>query len=144
MEESLTQVLDQAFNLPEKDWKQYSPLTLAYLGDAVFDLAVRMILVKRVNTRTASLHRQVTAVVNAASQAAMSRALSDELTLEEESVRRRGHNSHPGHTAKNAGRAEYLEATGFEALIGYLYLSGRYERLTQLICLGLERTGFRL
>ena len=144
MEESLTQVLDHAFRLPEKDWKQYSPLTLAYLGDAVFDLAVRMILVKRTNTQTASLHRQATAVVNAVHQAAMCRALAGELTEEEEGVRRRGRNSKPGHTAKNADREEYMEATGFEALIGYLYLSGRYERLTQLICLGLERTGFCL
>ena len=88
---------------------------------------------------TAALHRKASGYVNARSQAELVRAIRQELTEEEESIRRRGRNAKPGHTAKNAEIEEYLEATGLEALIGYLYLAGRYERLLYLIHTGLER-----
>ena len=74
----------------------------------------------------------------------MIRALAQDLSKEETSVYRRGKNAKPLNTAKNASREEYLEATGFEALVGYLYLEGRYERLCELICLGLARTGLMI
>ena len=144
MEESLSDVLSRRFDAPGKDWSQYSPLPLAYLGDAVFDLAVKEVLLRRGNTPADKLHNAASKVVRAPQQAKMIRALGEDLSKEEASVYRRGKNAKPLNTAKNASREEYLEATGFEALVGYLYLEGRYERLCELICLGLARTGLMI
>ena len=130
--------VDEAFHLPEKDWKLYSPLTLAYLGDAVYEMVIRTICVKRANMQTQKLHRKVTGYVSAKAQAKMMDALIGELTEEEESIYRRGRNSKPYTKAKNASLEEYLKATGFEALVGYLYLQKEYERMNALIAHGIE------
>ena len=130
--------VDEAFHLPEKDWKLYSPLTLAYLGDAVYEMVIRTICVKRTNMQTQKLHRKVTGYVSAKAQAKMMDALIGELTEEEESIYRRGRNSKPYTKAKNASMEEYLKATGFEALVGYLYLQKEYERMNALIAHGIE------
>lgn len=136
--------LTQAFRLPGRAWDQYSPLTLAYIGDAVYDVIIRTVLVKQANTQTAKLHKKACALVRAGTQAEMIGALLPHLTEEEAGVYRRGHNAKPYNTAKNASRREYLEATGFEALIGYLYLKGDYQRLIDLIRLGLKESGHEL
>ena len=133
MEDSLTAIIDTAFSLPRKDWMQYSPLTLAYIGDCVYDLVVRTVLVKRTNKPTDVLHRETAGVVKAVSQSRAARSLLDTFTPEEMAVYRRGKNAKPHTTAKHATRKEYLQATGLEAVLGYLYLSGRHERLVELI-----------
>ena len=130
---SLEDSLDSVFGLSSKDWKLYSPLTLAYLGDAVYEMVIRTICVKRTNMQTQKLHRKVTGYVSAKAQAKMMDALIGELTEEEESIYRRGRNSKPYTKAKNASMEEYLKATGFEALVGYLYLQKEYERMNALI-----------
>lgn len=135
---SLEDSLDSVFGLSSKDWKLYSPLTLAYLGDAVYEMVIRTICVKRANMQTQKLHRKVTGYVSAKAQAKMMDALAGELTEEEESIYRRGRNSKPYTKAKNASLEEYLKATGFEALIGYLYLQKEYERMNALIAHGIE------
>lgn len=135
---SLEDSLDSVFGLSSKDWKLYSPLTLAYLGDAVYEMVIRTICVKRTNMQTQKLHRKVTGYVSAKAQAKMMDALIGELTEEEESIYRRGRNSKPYTKAKNASMEEYLKATGFEALIGYLYLQKEYERMNALIAHGIE------
>lgn len=135
---SLTESLDSTFRLSDKNWKMYSPLTLAYIGDAVCDLVVRTILVKRANCQPQKLHQRASACVNARAQAQMAAVLLPLLTEEEAGVFRRGRNSKPYTKAKNATMQEYLEATGLEALIGYLYLSRRYERMNALLARGLE------
>ena len=135
---SLEDSLDSVFGLSSKDWKLYSPLTLAYLGDAVYEMVIRTICVKRTNMQTQKLHRKVTGYVSAKAQAKMMDALIGELTEEEESIYRRGRNSKPYTKAKNASMEEYLKATGFEALVGYLYLQKEYERLNALIAHGIE------
>ena len=124
---SLEDSLGSVFGLSSKDWKLYSPLTLAYLGDAVYEMVIRTICVKRTNMQTQKLHRKVTGYVSAKAQAKMMDALIGELTEEEESIYRRGRNSKPYTKAKNASMEEYLKATGFEALVGYLYLQKEYE-----------------
>ncbi len=149
MEESMIRkdpaaYLEELFALKPKDYTQYSPLTLAYIGDDVYDTIIRTIAVKRANRQAAKLHSQVTKLVNAKAQAALVHALEPHLTEEEADVYRRGHNAKPYNTAKNATRKDYLEATGFEALIGYLYLQGRYERLMDLVKLGLEEAGYEI
>ena len=135
---SLEDSLDSVFGLSSKDWKLYSPLTLAYLGDAVYEMVIRTICVKRANMQTQKLHRKVTGYVSAKAQAKMMDALIGELTEEEESIYRRGRNSKPYTKAKNASMEEYLKATGFEALVGYLYLQKEYERMNVLIAHGIE------
>lgn len=135
---SLEDSLDSVFGLSSKDWKLYSPLTLAYLGDAVYEMVIRTICVKRTNMQTQKLHRKVTGYVSAKAQAKMMDALIGELTEEEESIYRRGRNSKPYTKAKNASMEEYLNATGFEALVGYLYLQKEYERMNALIAHGIE------
>ena len=135
---SLEDSLDSVFGLSSKDWKLYSPLTLAYLGDAVYEMVIRTICVKRTNMQTQKLHRKVTGYVSAKAQAKMMDALIGELTEEEESIYRRGRNSKSYTKAKNASMEEYLKATGFEALVGYLYLQKEYERMNALIAHGIE------
>lgn len=135
---SLEDSLDSVFGLSSKDWKLYSPLTLAYLGDAVYEMVIRTICVKRANMQTQKLHRKVTGYVSAKAQAKMMDALAGKLTEEEESIYRRGRNSKPYTKAKNASMEEYLKATGFEALVGYLYLQKEYERMNALIAHGIE------
>lgn len=135
---SLEDSLDSVFGLSSKDWKLYSPLTLAYLGDAVYEMVIRTICVKRTNMQTQKLHRKVTGYVSAKAQAKMMDSLIGELTEEEESIYRRGRNSKPYTKAKNASMEEYLKATGFEALVGYLYLQKEYERMNALIAHGIE------
>ena len=135
---SLEDSLDSVFGLSSKDWKLYSPLTLAYIGDAAYEMVVRSIYVKRSNMQTQKLHQKVTACVKAQTQAKMMDALIGELTEEEESIYRRGRNSKPYTKAKNASMEEYLKATGFEALVGYLYLQKEYERMNALIAHGIE------
>ena len=135
---SLEDSLDTVFGLSSKDWKLYSPLTLAYLGDAVYEMVIRTICVKRTNMQTQKLHRKVTGYVSAKAQAKMMDALIGELSEEEESIYRRGRNSKPYTKAKNASMEEYLKATGFEALVGYLYLQKEYERMNVLIARGIE------
>ncbi len=135
---SFEESLDGAFGLPEKDWSQYAPLTLAYLGDAVYEVAVRTIFVKQMDIQTQKLHRKVTSCVRAQAQADMIRVLLPSLTEEEQAIYRRGRNAKPYTKAKHATMGEYLEATGFEAVIGYLYLKKENERMTALIQQGLE------
>ena len=113
--------------------RTYSPLTLAYIGDAVFDLVIRTVVVERGNTSANKLHHKTVTYVNARVQARMIEALMDELTEEEQMIYKRGRNAKSYTTAKNATVIEYRKATGFEALCGYLYLTGKQERMLSLI-----------
>ncbi len=121
------------------DIKTYSPLTLAYIGDGIYELVIRTILVEHGNRATNTLHKTATKYVNAGIQANMVIALKDDLTEEEHAVYRRGRNAKSHSAAKNASLNDYRKATGFEALMGYLYLTNQQERLVSLIKLGLEK-----
>ena len=138
MEASLNEYLNGKFNIEAKDIRTYSPLTLAYIGDSIFDLIIRSILVNKGNTPVNKLHQRASQVVKAQTQAAMILALMDELTEAEADWYRRGRNSKPHTKAKNASTIDYLEATGFEAVLGYLYLTGDMDRICELVTRGLE------
>lgn len=127
------------FGLEEQDLRTYSPLTLAYIGDAIFELVVRTVLVERKNTQPEKLHKAATKIVKAETQALMIEALKEELTEEEMAVFKRGRNAKAVTRAKNATMSEYRRATGFEALMGYLYLKGEIERMIELIHIGVEK-----
>ena len=133
------QRLNEEFNVISHDYHQYSPLTLAFIGDGVYDLLVRTLLVEQANAPVKSLHKHASQIVCAKAQAALAQAISDELTPEEHAIFKRGRNAKPSSTAKNAARMDYLNATGLETLFGFLYLSNRMDRAIHLLKLGFDR-----
>ncbi len=130
-----------AFPIKEVDLRTYSPLTLAFVGDGIYDLVIRSLIVGQGNTSPNTLHRNTSHLVRAESQAAMVEALLPELSDDERDWYRRGQNAKPATTAKHASAVDYHKATGFEALLGYLYLTGNEERMLALIRRGLQALG---
>ena len=120
--QDLISCIQKEFELTPVDIRTYSPLTLAYIGDGVYELIIRTVLVEQGNLQPAKLHKKSSGLVKAAAQAAMIRGLEAQLTEEELSAYKRGRNAKAYHTAKNASVADYRTATGFEALMGWLYL----------------------
>ena len=146
MEESvsLLRKLQKEFECEEVDLRNYSPLTLAFLGDCVFDLIIRTVIVERGNRAAESLHKKKSAIVKAQTQAQMAEAILEDLSEEELMIYKRGRNAKSYSTAKNASVTEYRKATGFEALLGYLYLQNKEERIIELIKLALNQTGMEV
>lgn len=132
------------FDIKEVDIRTYSPLTLAYIGDGIFDLVIRSVVVGKGNTKASQLHYQTSHIVKAETQAKIMEALESELTAEEADVYRRGRNAKSPTMAKNASMADYRKATGFEALMGYLYLKDDFPRLVELTKLGLEKVHIQI
>lgn len=138
MEKGINRYILENFDLEERDVKTYSPLTLAYIGDGIFDLIIRSLVVGKGNTSANELHRRTSKIVKAASQSAMMEKLLPHLTAEEEAVYKRGRNAKSATMAKNATMSDYRRATGFEALMGYLYLKNDFSRIIQLVKIGLD------
>ena len=136
METNLMQ-LKELFHLEDQDLRSYSPLTLAYIGDGVYELVIRTILVKKGNCPVNRLHKKASSLVKAGAQSAIMEVIEEKLTPEELSVYRRGRNAHSPTMAKHAKMADYRRATGFEALMGYLYLKEDYTRMLTLIRMGI-------
>lgn len=113
--------------------KMYSPLALAYIGDSIYDLMVKKHFVIKSNMQPEKYHKVVTSIVSANAQSAFIDAYMDKLTEKEQAVYKRGRNSSPHTKAKNASLENYLKATGFEAVLGYLYLSEQEDRLKEII-----------
>lgn len=124
---------------PSKPARLLPPLALAYIGDAVYEVAVRQHVIARPNLRPHQLHRLSTSYVSAKAQATILSLLEPELTQTELDVVRQGRNAKSGTVPKNANVLDYRHATAFEALIGYLYYSGEHDRLRLLVALGFER-----
>lgn len=130
--------ISEAFGLKGQDVRSYSPLTLAYIGDAVYEIIIRTIVVERGNAPVNKLHKRSAALVKASAQAAMMTVIEPMLTEEEQQIFKRGRNAKSYTSAKNASMIDYRVATGFEALVGYLYLSDRCDRIVALVKAGLE------
>ncbi len=128
----------EKFELPENDVRTYSPLAFAYIGDTVYDMIFRTIVVSRKNMAAHKYHKEVCRYVSAVAQSKMVEVLKDIWTDEEEAMYRRGRNSNPYNKAKNASVIEYQRATGLECLMGYLYLKGDFDRIMELVKYGLE------
>ena len=111
---------------------EFSPLTLAFVGDGVYDLLVREYLVRQANRPVGELNKVKVAMVNCRSQAQFAAKLMPHLTEKETAVYKRGRNAAPKSTAKNGTVAEYHSATGLECLFGYLHLNGERERVEEL------------
>ena len=130
--------LQEIFQLKEVDVQEYSPLTLAYIGDGIYDLVIRTLVINRGNKQVQKLHQETSALVQASAQSRMMRVLQDKLTEEEHAVYKRGRNAKSVSPAKNQSVTDYRRATGFEALMGYLYLKKDWKRMLELIRDGLE------
>jgi cysteine--tRNA ligase len=137
MEEILDYLL-KPFNIERKEATEFSPLVLAYIGDAVYELIIRSILVSMGNRPVNKLNKDATSLVKASAQSEIIKLISDNLSDKEYTVFKRGRNSSPHTMAKNASMTDYKYATGFEALIGFLYLDNRCDRALELIKLGVD------
>ncbi len=140
MEESISQLdgaFRETFGLEAVDLKTYSPLTLAYIGDAVYELVIRSIIVEKGNAPVNKLHKRSSQLVKAKSQAEAAVKLMDVFTEEELAVYKRGRNTRSHTMAKNADMMDYRMATGFEAVMGYLHLKQDYARIIELVRIGI-------
>lgn len=138
---SLLEKIKQEFNCGEIDLRTYSPLTLAFLGDCVYDMIIRTVIVERGNRAANGLHKRKSYLVNAKAQKELIESIQELLLPEEEDIYRRGRNAKSYTTAKNASVGDYRKATGFEALLGYLYLKDEVDRILYLVKEGLKRIG---
>ena len=120
------------------DLKQISTAALAYLGDSVWELSVRQMLVEKGISDSARLNREALGYVTASAQAAAVKRILEELSEQEDAIYKRGRNIGHTNVPKRATVMEYRMATGLEALFGYLFLEGRSERMKELFALAFE------
>ena len=128
----------EIFQMEEVDVKSYSPLTLAYIGDCIYDLVIKSLVINDGNKQVNKLHQETSRLVQASAQSLMMRTMQEHLTEEEHAVYKRGRNAKSVSPAKNQSITDYRRATGFEALLGYLYLKKDYKRLLDLVKIGLD------
>lgn len=140
-EKDLYQLTKDILKIEDIDIRTYSPLVLAYIGDGIYELIIRTIIVSKGNIPVNKMHKKSASLVKAATQSAMMDVLMEELTQEELTMYKRGRNAKSATSAKNASIHDYRRATGFEALMGYLYLTGQSDRMTRLIQTGLVGLG---
>lgn len=138
MEPDLFEIIRKKMELKEINVNDYSPLTLAYIGDGIYEIVVRTIIVDEANRQVNKIHKASSQLVKAQSQAKMIHLIMDMLTEEEKSIYKRGRNAKAVTRAKNASMSDYRVATGFEALMGWLYLSGKSDRMMELMKTGIE------
>lgn len=142
MEESVMWQFDscmkEIFQMGEVDVNAYSPLTLAYIGDCIYDLIIKSLVISEGNKPVQVLHKETSRLVQASAQSKMMRTLQEHLTEEEHAIYKRGRNAKSVSPAKNQSVTDYRRATGFEALMGYLYLKKEWKRMLELVKMGLE------
>jgi len=134
----LAKVIREKFEIPGEPINRYSPLTLAFIGDSVYEIMIRSIVVQKGNRPAHALNKMKIKYVNAAAQAKIIEFIEDLLTDEEADIYRRGRNANSATSAKNQSMTDYRKATGLEALCGYLYLTGEVDRLLELLKKGIE------
>lgn len=133
----LIDIISNKIDVKDVNAGMQSPLVLAYIGDAVYELIIRTYIVTNNQIQVEKLHKKTSDLVNAHAQSEIVKSL--ELNDEELAVFKRGRNAKSYTKAKNATMSDYRNATGFEALIGYLYLNGNTERMLELINLGIKK-----
>ncbi len=139
----LTEKIRQAFDIKPVDLRSYSPLGLAFIGDGIYDLMIRTLVMEQGNRPANMLNKHKVHYVNAAAQAKIMDSIEELLTPEEADVYHRGRNAKAYTSAKNQTMIDYKKATGLEALCGYLYLGGHTDRILELVRIGIERTGLQ-
>lgn len=126
------------FQMKEVDAGGYSPLTLAYIGDSIYDLIIKSLVVNEGNKQVQKLHKRTSTLVQASAQSRMMRTIQEHLTEEEHVIYKRGRNAKSVSPAKNQSITDYRRATGFEAVMGYLYLKKEWKRMLDLVKIGLD------
>lgn len=129
----LAAIIRETFSVPGEPMNRYSPLALAFMGDSVYEIIIRSIVVQEANRPAGQLNKMKIKYVNAAAQAKIIEYLEPKLTEEETEVYKRGRNAKSYTSAKNQSVTDYRKATGLEALCGYLYLKGDMGRLLELL-----------
>lgn len=133
MNSDIFEIIKQNMDLDDINITDYSPLTLAYIGDGIYEIVIRTVIVDEANRQVNKIHKTASNLVKAGTQAKMIHYIMDDLTDEELTIYKRGRNAKAVTRAKNASMSEYRTATGFEALMGWLYLTGQSERMMKLI-----------
>ena len=139
MNSDIFEIIKQNMGLDDINITDYSPLTLAYIGDGIYEIVIRTVIVDEANRQVNKIHKAASNLVKAGTQAKMIHYIMDDLTDAELTIYKRGRNAKAVTRAKNASMSEYRTATGFEALMGWLYLSGQSDRMMDLIMLALKR-----
>lgn len=134
-------LIENALGIERKNPNEYSPLALAYIGDAIYEVVIRTLVMSRGSVQLNKMHNKTASLVKADAQAKLYMSIEESLTEEEKAIYRRGRNAHSGTMPKHATMKDYRMATGFEALMGYLYLSENMERVTELCAMGLKAIG---
>ena len=124
--------------MQEVDIKTYSPLALAYIGDCIFDLIIKSLVLNQGNKQVQKMHKETSRIVQASAQSLMMREIQKHLTEEEHLVYKRGRNTKTVSPARNQSLTDYRRATGFESLLGYLYLKKEWKRMLDLVKIGLD------
>ena len=137
VEFEIADYIKEVLEMKEVESEGYSPLTLAYIGDSIYDLIIKTKVISEGNKQVKKLHQETSSMVQASAQSEMMRVLQPLLTEEEHAVYRRGRNAKSVSPAKNQSLTDYRRATGFEALMGYLYLKKEWKRLLDLVKIGL-------
>lgn len=127
------------FDIGEVDITSYSPLAMAYIGDGVYELIIRTVIITKHNATLDKMHKMASRYVKAVTQSEIINLIKEELSENEQSIFKRGRNAKSASMAKNATMAEYRAATGFEALIGYLYLTDKLNRAIEIVKLGIDK-----
>ena len=133
MDKDLFSIIRQGMELEEINISDYSPLTLAYIGDSIYEIIIRTVIVDEANRQVNKIHKKVSNLVKAPTQAKMIYYIMDDLTDDELKIYKRGRNAKAVTRAKNAYMSDYRTATGFEALMGWLYLTKQSDRMMELI-----------
>lgn len=137
---SLLEEIHSFFPTEKRDIRSFSPLALAYLGDAVFEIIIRTLVTEKAKGPVKKFHAKSSSLVNAKSQAMLVNAMLDDLTEEEMAAFRHGRNAKASSVAKNADIHDYRNATGLESLFGYLYLTGQTNRALELLEHAMQKT----
>ena len=138
IEFEIADYIKEVLEMKEVEPEGYSPLTLAYIGDSIYDLIIKTLVINEGNRQVQKLHQKTSSYVQASAQSKMMRTMQEHLTEEEHAVYKRGRNAKSVSPAKNQSITDYRRATGFEALLGYLYLKKEWKRMLELVKIGLD------
>lgn len=139
MDEKVSEILKQSGDINMCNAKEYSPLALAYIGDAIYEVVIRTLVISMGNAPVNRYHQATKGFVQAGAQAKLYTHVEEILTPKEQDIFRRGRNAKSGSVAKNADIITYRHATGIETLIGYLYVDGQIDRILEIINYGLQK-----
>ena len=134
----LPENIKEQFDIKDTDINTYNPLTLAFIGDSVYEIIVRTMVVSKGNKSVNALAKDKNRLVNAKTQSRIAEILTEYYTEEEADIYRRGKNAKTANHSKSAAYSEYHRATGLEAVFGYLYLTGNLDRCLELLKNALE------